>query len=251
MLAVVVVYIGLITIFSGVLTLLKPPRLLRLNTRRAAVPVLIAGLLIVTAGILMPAPATAVPATVTLLDRFAPRYQFSEFHTLHVPSACDVTYRAIRSVTADEIFLFQTLTWLRRFGQSGPESILNSPGRMPLLDVATQTTFLQLAEEPGREIVIGTVVHAPAAGTRGVRTPVDYVALQSRPGYGLATMNFRLDTSAEGCTLNTETRVFATDPQATRRFAAYWRVIYPGSALIRRFWLQAIARRALSLPNNS
>ncbi len=44
--------------------------------------------------------------------------------------------------------------------------------------------------------------------------------------------------------LTTETRVFATDSRARRRFAVYWRVIYPGSALIRRSWLDAIKRRA-------
>jgi len=31
-----------------------------------------------------------------------------------------------------------------------------------------------------------------------------------------------------------------------RRFAGYWRIIYPGSALIRRMWLRAVARRAVS-----
>jgi hypothetical protein len=33
-----------------------------------------------------------------------------------------------------------------------------------------------------------------------------------------------------GSMVSTETRVFASSPQAKRRFAAYWRVIYPGSA---------------------
>jgi len=32
--------------------------------------------------------------------------------------------------------------------------------------------------------------------------------------------------------------------QATRTFAAYWRMIYPGSALIRVMWLRAIRLRA-------
>ncbi len=41
-----------------------------------------------------------------------------------------------------------------------------------------------------------------------------------------------------------ETRVYATDASARRRFARYWRVIYPGSALIRRRWLRAMKRRA-------
>jgi len=39
-------------------------------------------------------------------------------------------------------------------------------------------------------------------------------------------------------------RAYANSPPARRRFAAYWRVIYPGSAIIRRMWLRAIERRA-------
>lgn len=36
----------------------------------------------------------------------------------------------------------------------------------------------------------------------------------------------------------------AADPRATRAFAAYWRMIHPGSALIRVMWLRAIRLRA-------
>ena len=43
-----------------------------------------------------------------------------------------------------------------------------------------------------------------------------------------------------------ETRVHATDAPTKRKFAAYWRTIYPGSALIRVMWLRAIRRRAES-----
>ncbi len=43
-----------------------------------------------------------------------------------------------------------------------------------------------------------------------------------------------------------ETRVHATDDPTKRKFAAYWRTIYPGSALIRVMWLRAIRRRAES-----
>jgi hypothetical protein len=45
-----------------------------------------------------------------------------------------------------------------------------------------------------------------------------------------------------------ETRVHTTDAAAERRFAVYWRLIYPGSAFIRRMWLEAIRRRAESSP---
>ncbi|HEY3204691.1 MAG TPA: hypothetical protein VGL03_13660, partial [Thermoanaerobaculia bacterium] len=92
------------------------------------------------------------------------------------------------------------------------------------------------------EIVIGTYVVRPA----GIPRPApEEFAVLSRPGYAKAVMNFRVEPGPEGeCLLTTETRVLATDPSTARRFAAYWRLIYPGSALIRRMWLLAIARRA-------
>jgi len=37
---------------------------------------------------------------------------------------------------------------------------------------------------------------------------------------------------------------FSPTAPRRRRFAAYWRLIYPGSALIRRSWLRAIRQRA-------
>jgi len=66
-----------------------------------------------------------------------------------------------------------------------------------------------------------------------------------RPFFVLATMNFVVAPDGRGgSNVVTETRVFANSPGATRAFAAYWRVIYPGSAIIRRMWLRAIERRA-------
>jgi hypothetical protein len=58
-------------------------------------------------------------------------------------------------------------------------------------------------------------------------------------------MNFLVEDAGDGfSSVTTETRVYTTDTFARRHFAAYWRIIYPGSALIRRMWLRAIAHRA-------
>jgi hypothetical protein len=53
------------------------------------------------------------------------------------------------------------------------------------------------------------------------------------PGHVLGTVRLR-----------TETRIVISEPIARRRFALYWRAIFPGSALIRRMWLRAIRMRA-------
>jgi hypothetical protein len=178
-------------------------------------------------------------------------YQFNEFHSIRIAAPKEEVYRALKLVTADEIALFRTLTWLRRFGRPGREGILNPPPHVPVLDVAARTSFLVLAEEPDHEIVLGTLVAAPRGWhPSGKPTPDGVKALivtTNTPGFASATMNFRIENAGPtACTLTTETRVYATDASTRRRFAVYWRVIYPGSALIRRMWLRAIARRAES-----
>ena len=111
-----------------------------------------------------------------------------------------------------------------------------------------QKTFLE------RELVFGALVlvpdelrQLPADELQRLRrefTPAKFRAL-AEPGYAKAVMNFRLEDEGGGWTrLVTETRIVATDDHARRRFAAYWRTIYPGSALIRRMWLRAIRARA-------
>ena len=76
--------------------------------------------------------------------------------------------------------------------------------------------------------------------------------LGASPGFTLAAMNFLVLPDASGGSLpTTETRVFANAPAARRRFAAYWRAIYPGSALIRRMWLRAVERRATAVEKAS
>ena len=135
------------------------------------------------------------------------------------------------------------MTWIRRGGRAAPPSILNAGGGEPLIDVALRGGFVRLADDAPKELVIGAVVAAPP-GTRGRLTP-DTLRHTLPPGFAVATMNFLVTADGpDGSLVSTETRVFANSPAARRRFAAYWRVIYPGSALIRRMWLRAIRHRA-------
>lgn len=179
----------------------------------------------------------------TRLDEIMPVWQFSEHHSIEVAAPPARAYEAMRAVTADEILLFRTLTWIRRGGRQLPESILNAGKDKSLIDVATQSGFRTLAEDAPRELVIGTVVKRPP-GTN-VRLGEDVFRKQLPPGYAIAAMNFLVTPSSSGgSTVSTETRVFANSEAARQSFARYWRVIYPGSALIRRMWLRAIKRRA-------
>jgi hypothetical protein len=87
-------------------------------------------------------------------------------------------------------------------------------------------------------------------GLVGIAGSVDFKEFD-RPGYVKVAMNFHLAEIAGGCRVSTETRVLATDSSARWKFAVYWRIIYPGSALIRRMWLAAIKRRAEAVSSDS
>ena len=237
------VYSGAILALVGLVLVLKPAAWLRVRTRRRALLVAGAGALLTLIGLLLPVSEHRVNRAETQLDRFAPAWQFREVHSLRIAAPPTRVYEAIQRVRADEIFLFRALTWVRRGGRALPPSILAAGSRESLIDVATRGGFVRLADSVPHELVIGTVVMAPA-GTRETLTPqVFQQALP--PGFALATMNFLVTADGtDGSVVVTETRVFANSPATQRRFAAYWRVIYPGSAIIRRMWLRAIRHRA-------
>jgi hypothetical protein len=211
-----VVYCGLALVLVGLVIITRP----------IGLAVLVAGLALATVGALLPAAESRASPARTRLDEFAPSWQFREVHSTEVAAPPARVFEAIKAVRADEIFLFRTLTWIRRGGRRLPESILNPGDSAPIIDVALRGGFVRLADDAPRELVVATTIGR-------------------RPRHAQATMNFLVEPNPSGGSLvSTETRVFAATAGARRRFAVYWRVIYPGSALIRRMWLRAIKRRA-------
>lgn len=238
-----VVYSGTVLVLAGLILFMKPVKRLGVPTRARAAAVVGVGALIAVVGLVLPAPESRVARARTRLDEITPVWQFSEHHSIKVAASPARVFDAIRRVRADEIALFNTLTWIRRGGRPVPESILNAGKTESLIDVALRGGFVRLADDSVRELVVGTVVVAPPA-TRGVLRPETF-RNPLPPGFALATMNFLVEPDGPSASVvSTETRVFANSPAARRRFAAYWRLIYPGSAIIRRMWLRAIARRA-------
>ena len=230
---------------AGTAALIHPIRWLGIRNRRLAMLVVVIGLVGVVRVMGRTILANYVTTPATALDEFAPIYEFSDTESIPVRASASRVYESIFRVTAAEVPLYRTLVWIRRGGAGGSESVLNPADDDPLVDVATRTSFLRLADVPGREVVLGTVVMAP----QGVRmaagpTPAAFKAL-TKPGFAKATMNFVVEPQGpDWCFLRTETRVHATDPVSRDLFTRYWTVITPGSKLIRIMWLRAIKMRA-------
>jgi hypothetical protein len=182
-----------------------------------------------------------------LLDDVLPRFDVHEIHETWVPARADVTYAAVKQVTAQEVRLLMPLEIVRGLPRlligRRPFRPLSSA---PLLEAFTVGVVL-LGERPGTEIAAGAVGrfwrlfgHEDAV----VRTREEFLAF-SEPGYAKAAIGFAIYAEPRGCRVMTETRVAGTSPEATRVFRRYWFLIRPASGVIRRSWLTAIRRRAI------
>ncbi len=226
LLAVALVYGGLLGMLVGAVSVVRPLRLLGIHTPLSGVAVCSAFAALLIAGVFLPPPEQVASPPRSDLDRAMPVWQFGERHTTRVRASPERIDAALRLVTADDITFFRTLTWIRspHLRQRDGGSILRPPSTpTPLLDVVLRSGFMMISDRPANEMVLTTRI------ARGVS----------------ATINFQIAANGDGSSqLTTETRVFAIDPPATRAFAAYWRLIYPGSSLIRIMWLRAIRLRA-------
>ena len=237
-------YTGGLAVMLAALCLLRPIAWLRIRTRRRAALVGVTGIGVAIGTLFVGTSFERITAPASLIDQVFPEFQFSETHQTEISAAPPIVYRALRQVTADEIELYRTLTWLRCLGRCPGDNILNPPAGTPILETAMRSGFRLIAETPDVELVLVTFVAAPPGTSSREWTRDAFVSLKT-PGFAKAAMNFRLEPLGTGRTvLHTDTRVLATDSRTLRVFAAYWRTILPGSDLIRRAWLRAIKRRA-------
>jgi hypothetical protein len=164
-LGVVLVDLGLALVVTGVIGIVHPMARIGIPARPRAAAVALAGALVAACGLALPAREQRTAGADSRLDEVVPSWQFVERHEVRIHATPALVERAIRAVTPREIALFRLLTWLRHPRlpwRDEPASILAAPADEPLLAVALRSGFLLLDEEPGREVVFGTLVARPA-----------------------------------------------------------------------------------------
>ena len=173
------------------------------------------------------------------LDDFLPRFDFREIHSRRVAAEPADVLAAARAVTPLEVPLLVALMALRAGPRLGRLSL-----RRPIAKQFERAGFVQLAANE-RELVYGGVGRFWTLGGGLTRTSPGAFAGFESPGYAKTVFDFRVERPTPGgVLLVTETRIAGTDGHARRSFGRYWRLIQPGSALIRLAWLRAIAKRA-------
>jgi hypothetical protein len=184
----------------------------------------------------------------SLLDGVLPRYDYggSVSTVIHAPPAA--IFRALREVTLAEMPLAHALGTLRYLPGRLTGRVPPQPGERtrPFLELLTGPV---LAEDPDREVVIGTV------GRLHDLLDQQFVPLDGRdafdafdrPDFEKFAQSFRIagGSEATGYRLLAEHRTLALDPGARRRFAWYWYLLVGRSGnWLLRMLLEAVKRRA-------
>ena len=178
-----------------------------------------------------------------LVDRFLPEYDEVEHHEAAVDAPPDRTYQAVKEVDLARSPIVLALLAARGLPHLFTGTV--KPKRRLTLDDILASGFVVLAEEPGRELVLGVVGKFWRPGSGVHRIEASEFTAFDQPGCSKAVWNFQVtDRPGGGSTVSTETRVASTDADARRNFGWYWRLIGPFSALIRRIVLGQIKRDA-------
>jgi hypothetical protein len=190
-----------------------------------------------------------------LLDKYLPKYDFTEIHTIKVTASAEAAYRAVQETTLGEISGFvRLLFWLRELPEKMAGRQLDSmTADGPMIGQMEKNGFTIIEEQIPREKVFGLIVPGKIGRvwdkTSGYGSQVanaeEFLAFKD-PRYLLVVANLMVqDSTVPGVvTVYTESRTKGLSPQAAKDFRPYWAVIRPWSGLIRRLWLRAIKRRA-------
>ncbi|HEV8687753.1 MAG TPA: hypothetical protein VGQ84_10805 [Gaiellaceae bacterium] len=161
----------------------------------------------------------------SLLSDLLPRWDVRKRHTIELSAPPERVWTALNETTLGDMPVARLLFRVRGLPSARERGLLDLEG------------FQRIAEDPGRELVVGAVGR-PWIPTARLRRDAD-VRTFSEPGYAKMALNVTYD----GQTLATETRVALTDSRSRRWFRLYWLVIGPFSGVVRKAWLRAIARR--------
>jgi hypothetical protein len=180
------------------------------------------------------------------LHGFMPEFAFREIDRIAVAADPERAYAALRVVDLYRIPYVRGLFALRLAPELAAALMRGWAPSFPRharIDdiVAPGSGFLVLDEEPGRELVIGSVGKFWKASIPFVRVTPETFASFREPGYGKLAYNLRVDPRREGGSwVGVELRVSATDREALAALRHYWRLIGPFSHAIRKSVLRLL-----------
>jgi hypothetical protein len=172
-----------------------------------------------------------------------PKYEVREVHQTRVAAPAEVTFAAAHALDLQRSTIVRALFTGRELLMGGERSKREHPAGF--LAEVLALGWCILAEEPGRELVVGAVTQPWKANVQFLGLLPDAFAAFKEPGYAKIVWNFAVKPLGEKASVfRTETRVLTTDPESRSLFRRYWSVFSPGILLIRYETLRLVRREA-------
>jgi hypothetical protein len=183
-----------------------------------------------------------------LLDDYLPHFDVRASYVARISASPDKVYASLWTANFDHWGVTRAL-YAARTLPSFPLRPRETWGRFRdklfmqrfTLEQMLSEGFALLDEQPGKELVIGTVGRFwRAQGELCATSPAQFRA-RADQGTAKAAWNFEVGVGTDNVTrLRTETQVLCADVATRRRFRAYWMLIRPFSGLIRQEMLAAV-----------
>lgn len=182
---------------------------------------------------------------MTALERLVPEPALIEVDAVDVAAAPDAAWERIRHGDLGDSGLIRALFTLRalpgRLRGEEPDLALRMDD---IASTPARPGFAILADDPPREVAAGAIGEVWRRVIPFVHVgDADAFTAFDAPGQVKVAWALRVVPRADGgSTICVEVRVAATDPASLRRFRRYFRLIGPGSRLVRRTLLARLAR---------
>jgi len=234
-------YSGIVLALGGLANLALPFRFLGIRKRSAGALIFAGGVGLAAAALLWPAPIIRVAQHKTRFDDIMPEYQFFERHSARIHARPEQVMQAIRQSTFGDMKSLVTLLKIRRAALRIRDTG-NFLQDKRVLDAFSASGYLFGGSE--HEIAMFGVWNVRANRRPEVRTLQEFADCRERGALKMA-YDFNVEDAGGGwSTITTETRVLALDDLTRRGMGRYWRLIVPGSGMLRLQWLEGIKKRA-------
>jgi hypothetical protein len=235
----------MVVALCGLANLAIPFRFLGVHKRVTGALILVGGVALTLGALYWPASMIRVAQPRTHLDEIMPEYRFSEKHSTRVHARPEQVMEGIRQATFRDMTSLVTLMRIRGAVLRTPKSNLDKIQDKRILDSFSEAGYIPGGGE--REIAMFGAWNAKKQRRPAVRTLQEFADCREQ-GVVKMAFDFAVEEAGDGwSTITAETRV-AIPGDAGHGMATYWRLIVPGSGLLRLQWLDGIKRRAESMP---
>ena len=186
---------------------------------------------------------TATVAPGRLINWFMPVADIIERHETLVHAPAEVVWDVAKTFDMQSVPLIRAIIWMR--GKLLGATPLPTRRSQGLVAETLGMGWGVLAEQPGRELVVGAVTQPWQANVKFTAIPPDRFAAFAEPN--LVKIVWTLEVEPLGPSLTrfrTETRAVATDGSGQRKFLRCGRWAGIGMVMIRWLLLPALRREA-------